>query len=158
MKNIQWQSKQFQHLSNHQLYALLKLRIDVFVVEQDCPYPELDNKDTHIETRHVTAHCNSKLLAYARLLPPGISYPEISIGRFAVEESSRHQRIGTKLMKKCLEETTIIWPEHNIRISAQEYLKEFYEIFGFKKVSESYLEDNIPHIAMLKTNKATNLS
>lgn len=153
MKNIQWQSKQFQQLSNDQLYELLKLRVDVFVVEQDCPYPELDDKDTQFETRHVTAHCNSKLLAYARLLPPGTSYPEISIGRFAVEESSRHQRIGTKLMEKCLEEAVIIWPEQNIRISAQEYLKEFYENFGFKKVSENYLEDNIPHIAMLKEHQ-----
>ena len=151
MKTLEWQSKRFQQLCNIELYELLKFRVDVFVVEQNCPYPELDNKDTHIETHHITAHCNSKLLAYARILPPGISYPEISIGRFAVEISSRHRRIGTELMEKCLEEAAIIWPANNIKISAQEYLKEFYENFGFEKVSELYLEDNIPHIAMLKT-------
>ncbi len=150
MKDLQWHSKQFQELSNLQLYEILKLRVDIFVVEQNCPYPELDKKDTHIETYHLTAHHNSVLIAYARLLPPGLSYPEISIGRFAVKETTRRKGIGSMLMKKCLEETDEIWPANNIKISAQEYLKEFYEKFGFVKISDSYLEDNIPHIAMLK--------
>lgn len=150
MKTLQWQSRLFQQLSNHELYELLKFRVDIFVVEQNCPYPELDDKDTHIETRHITAHCNSTLFAYARLLSPGVRYPEVNIGRFAVEESLRHQRFGTLLMEKCLEEAANIWPDLNIKISAQEHLKDFYENFGFKKISEMYLEDNIPHITMLK--------
>lgn len=150
MKDLQWQSKQFQQLNNYQLYEILKLRVDVFVVEQNCPYPELDNKDIHIETHHLTAHHNSNLIAYARILPPGLSYQEISIGRLAVEETTRRKGIGSMLMKKCLEETDKIWPGSSIKISAQEYLKEFYEKFGFVKISDSYLEDNIPHIAMLK--------
>ncbi len=150
MKTLQWQSRLFQQLSNHELYELLKFRVDIFVVEQNCPYPELDDKDTHIETRHITAHCNSTLFAYARLLSPGVRYPEVNIGRFAVDASSRHQRFGTLLMEKCLEEAANIWPDLNIKISAQEHLKDFYENFGFKKISEMYLEDNIPHITMLK--------
>jgi len=152
MKDLQWQSKQFQQLNSHQLYEILKLRVDIFVVEQNCPYPELDNKDIHIATRHLAAYCDSKLIAYARLLPPGLNYPEISIGRFAVEETTRRKGVGSMLMKKCLEEIDKIWPDNNIKINAQEYLKEFYEKFGFVKISDSYLEDNIPHIAMLKNN------
>ena len=109
-------------------------RVDVFVAEQNCPYPELDNKDTHIETRHVTAHCDSKLLAYDRLIPPDINYAEISIGRFAVEISARHQSIGTMRMEKCLAEAAIIWLKHNLKISAQEYLKAFYEKFVFRNI------------------------
>ncbi|MFK7815730.1 MAG: GNAT family N-acetyltransferase [Gammaproteobacteria bacterium] len=150
MKTLQWQSKRFRQLNNTELYELLKFRVDIFVVEQNCPYPELDDKDTHIETHHITAHYKSKLIAYARLLSPGIRYPEVNIGRLAVGKSLRHQRIGTLLMEKCLQEAVIIWPGLSIKISAQEHLKEFYENFGFKKISAMYLEDNIPHITMLK--------
>lgn len=152
MNELQWQTKQFQQLNTHQLYEILKLRVDVFVVEQNCPYPELDNKDIHSETRHLTAYHNSNLFAYARILPPGLSYPEISIGRFAVEGTMRRKGIGFILMKKCLEETDKIWPGNDIKISAQQYLQEFYEKFGFVKISDSYLEDSIPHIAMLKNH------
>ena len=150
MKNIQWKCDLFQQLNNHQLYEILKLRVDIFVVEQKCPYPELDDKDRHIETRHLTAYHNSKLLAYARLLPPGSNYPEVSIGRLAVDSSVRRQGIGTLLMDKSLKEIDKIWPDHNIAIAAQEYLKEFYEKFGFAKTSDCYLEDGIPHIDMRK--------
>ena len=150
MKNLQWKCKQFQQLDNHQLYVLIKLRVDIFVVEQKCPYPELDDKDRHIDTRHLTAYDDSGLIAYARLLPPGLSYPDVSVGRFAVEPSARNQGVGTLLMEKSLEEIDKIWPDSAIRISAQAHLGEFYEKFNFIKVSDSYLEDGIPHIEMLK--------
>ena len=155
MKNLQWTCVQFKQLSNYQLYELLKLRVNIFVVEQNCPYPELDDKDEHSETRHLCAYHNSKLVAYARLLAPGLSYTEASIGRFAVDASIRKQGLGTLLLLKSLEEINRIWPEHGIRISAQEYLKEFYEKFGFMVVSDSYFEDDIAHVAMLKKSTKT---
>jgi len=150
MKNLQWKCNQFQQLDNHQLYELMKLRVNIFVVEQKCSYPELDDKDRNIETRHLMAYRDSSLIAYARLLPPGLSYPDVSIGRFAVESSVRNQGIGSLLMKKSLEEIAKLWPDQAIRISAQEHLVRFYEKFGFIKVSDSYLEDGIPHVEMLK--------
>jgi len=150
MKNLQWKCNQFQQLDNHQLYDLMKLRVNIFVVEQKCPYPELDDKDRNIETRHLMAYRDSSLIAYARLLPPGLSYPDVSIGRFAVESSVRNQGIGSLLMEKSLEKIAKLWPDQAIRISAQEHLVRFYEKFDFIKVSDSYLEDGIPHVEMLK--------
>jgi len=152
MKHLEWKCRRFEQLNNDQLYELIKLRVDIFVVEQECPYPELDEKDRVIDTHHLTAYQDSKIVAYARLLPPGVSYPDSSIGRFAVDDSLRHQGIGTLLMKNCLEQVAILWPDDDIRVSAQSYLKEFYQSFGFTQTSESYLEDGIPHIEMLKKN------
>ena len=150
MLDLHWKCFQFKQLHNHQLYELIKFRIGIFVVEQQCPYPELDDKDNHSDTRHLLAYSNSSLIAYARLLPPGLSYPEASIGRFAVIDTARRQGIGTDLLNNCINEINRIWPNSNIRISAQDYLQCFYESAGFKKVSDVYLEDDIPHIEMLK--------
>lgn len=147
---MKWNTAKFHQITTDQLYDILKLRIDIFIVEQKCPYPELDDKDRHVETRHLTAYHDSKLIAYTRLLPPGLSYPDVSIGRFAVEASVRHQGVGALLIEKSLEEIDKIWPDKAIRISAQEHLKDFYEKVGFIKVSDCYLEDGIPHIEMLK--------
>ena len=150
MDQLQWQCCQFQELENYQVYELIKLRVDIFVVEQHCPYPELDNKDTHQETRHICVYRDSKLVAYARLLPAGLNYSEVSIGRFAVEITERRKGIGSNLMRYCLSEIERLWPDNEIRVGAQTYLKEFYEKFGFIKVSDEYLEDNIPHVEMLR--------
>ena len=150
MKHLEWKCKHFDHLSNDQLYELLKLRVDIFVVEQNCAYAELDGKDLAPDTHHLLAYKNSQLVAYARLLPAGTSYSECSIGRFAVEATWRHQGIGSLLMQKCLEQITMLWPDNDIRVSAQVYLKEFYECFEFSQTSEPYMEDGIPHIEMLK--------
>lgn len=150
---MKWNTTKFHQLTPDQLYDILKLRVDIFVVEQKCPYPELDDKDRHVETRHMTAYDDSGLIAYTRLLPPGLSYPDVSVGRFAVGPSVRNQGTGSLLMKKMLEEIDKIWPDKAIRISAQAHLSEFYEKFGFIKVSDSYLEDGIPHIEMLKDIK-----
>lgn len=150
MHNLEWQTNSFQQLSNHLLYEIIKLRVDVFVVEQNCPYAELDNKDNHSDTIHLTATKNSTLIAYARILPPGLSYPEVSMGRFIVKEPFRRQGIGSELLTKCLAEKFNHWPNYKIKISSQEHLKSYYEYFGFRVVSDSYLEDGIPHIEMLK--------
>ena len=150
MLDLHWKCYQFHQFETHQLYELIKFRIDIFVVEQQCPYSELDDKDNHLGTRHLLAYSNSSLIAYARLLPPNLSYAEASIGRFAVIESERRRGIGTDLLNKSINEINRIWPNSSIRISAQDYLQHFYENAGFEKVSDMYLEDDIPHIEMLK--------
>ncbi len=92
MKQLEWKCKRFEQIDNNQLYELIKFRVDIFVVEQHCPYSELDEKDRITDTRHLIAYQNSTIVAYARLLPPGVSYPESSIGRFAVDASQRPPR------------------------------------------------------------------
>lgn len=152
MKQIDWRIQTFNQMSTEQLYTLLKLRVDVFVVEQNCPYPELDNKDKHNQTLHVSAYNDAgDIIACARLLPPGLSYADVSIGRFAVIQTMRHQGLGEVLLNQCLNAIDSQWPDKDIRISAQEYLKTFYENFNFEAVSEPYMEDGIPHIEMLKS-------
>ncbi|MFK7793834.1 MAG: GNAT family N-acetyltransferase [Gammaproteobacteria bacterium] len=151
MKQLEWKSKRFDQLDNNQLYDLIKFRVNIFVVEQNCPYPELDEKDRAIDAHHLIAYQNLNIAAYARLLPPGVSYPECSIGRFAVDASIRLQGIGSILMDKCFEQIAILWPDNDIKVSAQAHLKKFYGDFAFEQTSESYLEDGIPHIEMLKS-------
>lgn len=155
MNKLQWQRKNFKQLNTRQLYEILKLRVNVFVVEQDCPYPDLDDKDTHPETIHLVAFSNETLIAYARLLPPGLSYPEPSIGRILVKKEMRKKGIGSLLTNRAIDELKNTWPKQDIKISAQEHLQGFYENLGFDKVSNPYLEDNIPHIAMVKSSHET---
>ena len=150
---MKWQSIKFHQLTTDQLYEILKLRVDIFVVEQTCPYPELDEKDRHEETIHLLGSDDDNLIAYARLLAPGVSYTDASIGRFAVKESRRHQRLGSQLLDECLQEIKQLWPGSAIRISAQAHLQEFYEKFNFEITSDIYLEDDIPHIEMLKNDE-----
>lgn len=149
MANIEWHCKPFSELSNDQLYELIKLRIDIFVVEQTCPYTELDDKDRDDQTHHLMAYEAGELLATARLLPPGLSYSNSSIGRFAVLLERRKQGIGTQLMQQCMTNIAKLWPKTAISISAQQHLKKFYQGFGFKNESGVYHEDGIPHIDML---------
>ena len=151
MKSIEWKCAQFSQLNIDELYELTKLRIDIFVVEQNCPYSELDEKDRHPGTLHFMGLVDETLICYARLLAPDTSYPEASIGRFAVISSQRKQGIGRKLMQQCLTTISHHWPEQDIRISAQQHLKKFYASFDFTQTSEMYLEDGIPHIEMLKS-------
>ena len=149
MANIEWYCKPFSELSNDQLYEIIKLRIDIFVVEQTCPYTELDDKDRDKQTHHLMAYEGGILLAYARLLPPGLGYSNSSIGRFAVPLVRRKQGIGRQLMQQCLSNIAKLWPQTAISISAQQHLHNFYKGFGFKKESGVYDEDGIPHIDML---------
>lgn len=151
MIQIEWDIKSFKALDTDDLYELLKLRVDVFVVEQNCPYPEIDGKDRHPETRHLIGkNTDGKILAYLRVLPPGLSFKQVSIGRVVVDKNSRGQGISNVMVKKALDLIDRIWPEESIQIGAQVYLMSFYQALGFKAVSENYLEDGILHIDMIR--------
>jgi len=149
---VSWQVKHFHQLSVDELYDILKLRIDVFVVEQTCYYPDLDNIDRHQETIHLFCYQEGKVSAYLRILAKGQSYDEYtSIGRVIVAEQARGTGLGHKLMAEALRLSQRYFPEDTIKISAQEHLESFYNKHGFERISAMYLEDNIPHIAMLQT-------
>ena len=151
MSIIQWEVKPFRQLSVDTFFEVLKLRVDVFVVEQHCAYRELDEYDRDPGTKHLSGYGESEqLIAYARLLPPGLRYPEVNLGRFVVKADSRKQGIGHQLLKTALQEISGCWPKAPIRISAQDYLQAFYAQYGFVRVSDVYLEDGIPHVEMVK--------
>ena len=146
---ITWQCKAFSELSNEDLYKILQLRNEVFVVEQNCPYQDCDGKD--LKAIHLSAWKEGKLVAYTRLLPKGISYPDgSSIGRVVTAPSYRKQNLGRLLMNKSIENIYLLFGKTTIIISAQFYLKNFYESFSFVQTGEQYDEDGIPHIKMLK--------
>jgi len=151
MIEMEWEIKLFNRLDRDELYELLKLRVDVFVVEQNCPYPEIDDKDRHPETLHLGGRTKDReLVAYLRILPPGLSFKEVSIGRVVVAKKSRGQGISDVMLGIALDQIRYTWPNENIRIGAQVYLKKFYESHGFGTISKSYLEDGIPHIDMVR--------
>ncbi len=144
--------KRFKQLGVDELYEFLKLRVDVFVVEQTCPYPEIDEKDRHPDTLHLSCKNreNGKLTAYLRILPPGLSFKEASFGRVVVAKEKRGEGISRTMVQKAVKIIEHTWPGNNIRIGAQVYLKQFYESLGFKAVSSEYLEDGIAHIDMMR--------
>jgi ElaA protein len=151
----QWQIKTFNELSLDQLYDLLKLRIDVFVVEQCCYYPDLDGEqnqlDRHKDTVHLFGYQGEILVAYLRVLALGQSYDDyISIGRVVTAKQARGAGLGHELMSEGLKVCQQHFANQPIKISAQEHLINFYQQHGFKQVSAMYLEDNIPHVAMVK--------
>lgn len=148
---MQWILKQFDKLSPIELYKILQLRNEVFIVEQNCPYQDCDNKD--IYAWHLMGMQEEKLQAYSRLLAPGISYSESSIGRIVSSPSMRKTGMGKKLMDESINQVRNLFQSDIIRIGAQLYLQKFYESFGFVRDGDIYLEDNIPHILMLKEPK-----
>lgn len=144
---IQFFTKSFNELSNIELYQLLQLRAEVFVVEQNCPYLDLDDKDQ--KSLHVLGYYNNKLVACSRLVPAGISYEkEASIGRVVTHASVRKFGFGKALIEFSINETKSYFNTNEIVISAQSYLTRFYSNLGFIAEGETYLEDNIPHIKM----------
>lgn len=145
---MEWILKPFQDLTVFQLYALLRLRSEVFIVEQNCVYQDLDNKDE--AAFHLMGFENNELLAYTRLLPPGISYPYASIGRVVTSPKNRRKGTGKFLMEKSITETIRLFGNQPIKISAQLYLKKFYTSLGFVQASDTYLEDGIEHIEMIR--------
>ncbi|MFT4930077.1 MAG: ElaA protein [Phenylobacterium sp.] len=148
---MQWFTKTFDQLDINQLYEILKLRVDVFVVEQTCYYPELDDLDRHEEARHVFAYEGGQLIGYLRCLAPGQVYDNDSaIGRVVIATPARGRNLGHELIQQGIIACENSWPEHNIHMSAQEHLQKYYLQHGFKTVSEPYLEDDIPHISMLR--------
>jgi ElaA protein len=138
----------WDQLSLEELYALLQFRQEVFVVEQHCPYLDADGKDPL--ARHLWLDDREgRMLAYCRLLPPGVSYPDhASIGRVISRAAHRASGLGRQIMLRALEETQGLWPGAPIRISAQCYLEDFYTSLGFRGHGEVYPEDDIPHRAM----------
>jgi ElaA protein len=145
---IQWKIKPFEALSNAELYQILKLRSEVFVVEQNCVYLDIDDKDQ--KALHLFGIDDGKIIAYARLFKPSDYFQEASIGRVVTHMDSRAKKIGHLLMKEAIEAVRTYFGESHITISAQLYLKKFYESHGFIVVGETYLEDDIPHIRMEK--------
>ena len=140
--------KSFEELSLHELYQLLQLRAEVFVVEQDCVYQDIDGKDE--KALHVLGFENDSLVAYTRIFPPGIYFSEAAIGRVVVRNSSRKNKFGHEIMKASIKAIKERFETTTIKLSAQTYLTKFYESHGFEQVGEGYLEDGIPHIAMIK--------
>ncbi|HFI0131101.1 TPA: GNAT family N-acetyltransferase [Streptococcus suis] len=146
---MQWEIKSFDQLSLQELYTILTLRVDVFVVEQACPYPEVDGKDPNC--LHLLGMDNGELVAYLGILPAGLSYDEVSIGRVVIKPSHRGKGLGRPMMEQAIRYITHEWKESQIKIGAQAHLEKFYSSLGFEPVSEVYLEDDIPHLDMLYT-------
>jgi len=144
---MNWQIKKFQDLKIEELYSILKVRNEVFIVEQQCAYKDCDEKDKN--AYHLFLEDNDEIYAYLRILNKGVSYDEISIGRVLVAQRHRGKGISREMMARSLDFIENNLHEKDIRISAQSYLINFYRSLGFKEVSEEYLEDNIPHIEML---------
>jgi ElaA protein len=140
----------FNKLSNIQLYKILRLRQEVFVVEQNCPYLDADDKDQ--ESYHVLGiDADGTIQSYARLLPPGISYSDYSaVGRVTTSARIRGKNQGKPLMQYAIDQCFKIWPQKPIKISAQTYIVKFYHSLGFVEIGNEYLEDDIPHIAMIR--------
>ncbi|WP_413999776.1 GNAT family N-acetyltransferase [Flavobacterium sp. W1B] len=145
---LEWKIKPFEALSVHELYDLLKLRSEIFVVEQNCVYLDLDGKDK--VALHLFGEFEGKIVAHARLFKAGISFDNASIGRVVVDENYRDRKWGHDLMREAIAAVAHHFGENNITIGAQLYLKKFYESHGFVQTSEMYLEDDIPHIEMKK--------
>ncbi|MCB5160752.1 GNAT family N-acetyltransferase [Marinomonas algarum] len=150
---ITWHCQPFHSLSVAVLYDILKLRSEVFVMEQNCVFLDLDDLDKQENTQHLYALSEGKVVAYARLLAEGESYPDhTSIGRVVVAASHRKEKLGHILMHHALGEITKRWPNYPIKIGAQSHLERFYQAHGFNVISEPYMEDGIEHYTMLNNS------
>ena len=148
-KKLSWVTKSFNELNTTELFEILKLRQAVFVVEQECPYPDVD--DTDLVSMHLSGYNDDKeLLAYARLIKQNVSYREASIGRVVVSPDARGNKLGEQLMLQALAEMERLFPDQPIKIGAQQQLETFYNKLGFKTISDMYMEDGIAHIHMLR--------
>lgn len=143
--------KSFDQLSTKELYDLLQLRSEVFVVEQDCVYQDIDGKDQ--KALHILGFKDEILVAYTRIFKPGDYFELASIGRVVVEENQRLYKYGYDIMKASIQAIKTEYNQTKIKISAQCYLKRFYNNLNFLEVGEQYLEDGIPHVAMLYEEK-----
>lgn len=149
--SLQWQLRRYAALELNDLYDLLRLRAEVFVVEQRCAYLDIDDKDRDPAAQHLLGRVeDGTLVAYARLLPPGLSYPEPSFGRVVTAPAWRGRGLGDVLVAEAVRQMQCLWPGHDIQIGAQAHLVNFYGKHGFQVSSEEYLEDDIPHRHMLR--------
>ncbi len=145
---LQIEVKTFNQLDINLLYKILELRSEVFVVEQDCVYQDVDNKDQ--KALHVIGLKNNNVVAYTRIFKSGDYFKDASIGRVVVKASERKYGYGKTIMEASIKAVEEYLKETKIHISAQEYLVKFYTSLGFKQFGESYLEDNIPHVGMVR--------
>lgn len=145
---MNWKIKRFEEMTTTELYEILRVRSEVFVVEQTCIYQDLDLKDK--KAYHLFCENNGEIAAYLRILDKGVSYPEISIGRVLTRETNRRIGLAREMMQKAISFVEEELSEMQIRISAQLYLKQFYESLVFLITSEVYLEDDIEHIEMVR--------
>lgn len=141
-------TKSFSELSTKELYDILQLRAEVFVVEQNCVYQDIDRKDS--KALHIIGFKNDKIVAYCRIFKRGDYFEKASIGRVVVAKNERKFGYGHVIFQYSMEAIETHYKETSIKISAQLYLKKFYESHGFQQVGDGYLEDDIPHIAMIK--------
>ena len=148
---IKWIFKKFDDLEPRELYSILQLRNEVFVVEQNCVFQDADNKDQ--ASYHLMGWNNKILVAYARIIPAGVAYELPSIGRVVTSPVARRNGTGKILMEESIEVIKKLFGNVSIKLGAQLYLKNFYESFGFFQDGDVYLEDNIPHIIMLRNPK-----
>lgn len=148
MKDPVWNIKSFAELSTKEFHDIVKARIDVFVVEQNCPYPDLDGYDE--KALHLWAEQDGEVVAYCRIFAPGIKYPEASIGRVLTNQKFRRLKLGKILMRFALNTIEAQFRTTSVRISAQDYLLKFYSEFGFEATDKKYLEDDLPHTEMFR--------
>lgn len=141
--------KDFSKLGLQELYELLQMRSEIFVVEQDCVYQDIDGKDQ--EALHVLGYENNQLVAYTRCFPPGLYFKEAAIGRVLVRESARGKSFGHQILKASIQTIQDHFESSEIKLSAQVYLIDFYEFHGFRQIGQGYLEDGIPHIGMFRS-------
>jgi ElaA protein len=147
-RTLDWRFQTFDELSKEELYQILRLRSEVFVVEQRCCYMDMDNKDQ--KSHLLSGYYDGQLVAFSRIVPPGLSYVYPSIGRIVVSSKGRGKGFGIELLEVSIEKLEQLYGKSEIRIGAQLYLKRFYESFGFRQSGEVYLEDDIPHIEMTR--------
>ena len=140
--------KSFSELTTNELYEILQVRSEVFVVEQNCVYQDIDSKD--LKALHILGYKNEKMIAYTRIFKPGDYFKLASLGRVLVIEKERIHGYGHVILREAIIAIQNNFKENSIKISAQTYLKKFYETHGFKQVGEGYSEDDIPHICMIK--------
>ena len=145
---MNWILKKFDTLTPQELYAILRLRSEVFVVEQNCVFQDMDNKDQ--QCNHLMGWKDDLLFAYTRLVTPGLTYVEASIGRVVTSPAARGSGLGKTLIEKSIEEVFKLYGQGPIKIGAQLYLKKFYGSFGFEQIGDIYDEDGIDHVKMIR--------
>jgi len=147
---MQWITHTFEELTPSELYEIIKLRQDVFIIEQECIYPDIDGYDN--KALHMLGKSKKELVAYARIFEPGLKYKESSIGRIVVHPDFRNRGYGKKLVQNCINYCRKNYIGTGIRIEAQSHLQRFYENLGFVAKGEIYPVDGIPHVQMIQQN------
>lgn len=148
---MKWSLKKFSELTNHEIYKILKLRNEIFIVEQSCPYMDCDGKDE--ESYHLFAEDGEDIIAYLRIIKKGIIYDDVAIGRVCVNKKYRKNNLGREMLLRAISFIENELKEKKIKIQAQSYLYDFYKSLGFNEISDTYLEDGISHIDMIYNKK-----